>query len=105
MREHALSLRGSRLVQIWFVFPDFTTRVPNSCDVGGPTAHLTDIDGDGRPELLGFGPQAQGVHVLRPPACPPARGRWPVTPASRQVRELARRLPPRGMHRIRDVEQ
>ena len=37
--------------------------------VAGTIARTADLDGDGRPELLSFGAQAQGVHVLRPKPC------------------------------------
>lgn len=39
----------------------------------GHIARAADLDGDGRPELLSFGPQAAGVAVLRPQPCAPGR--------------------------------
>jgi len=43
--------------------------VPESGNAG-PLARAADLDGDGRPELLSFGPQVPGVAILHPRPCP-----------------------------------
>ena len=35
----------------------------------GHLARASDLDGDGRPELISFGPQAPGVAISRPQPC------------------------------------
>lgn len=52
MREDAISLGGSKLVQIWFSFPDLTIEVLNSWDLDRSAARVADIDGDGDLDLL-----------------------------------------------------